>query len=408
MTQAALPPTVATATQHARGDLALAGPLLAGWAPGRVNLIGEHTDYNEGFVLPIAVERTVALVGRLADDPAEPTIRLYSTHHAATATFRVATPPTAADPQDVPLWARYIAGVVGELREAGLPVRGFSAAIAGDVPLGGGMSSSAALVMAALTWLNAALDLRQTPLDLARLGQRAETRGSGVHVGILDQAASALGRPGQAVYIDCRSLTYEYIPFALRDMALLVCETGVARSLTTVGYNDRRRECEAAAAQFAALSHAEGDPRPVRALRDVDDREYKRLGGGVPQPQRRRARHIITENERVGLATIALKLGEAGVFTRLLLSSHASLRDDYEVSCPELEAVVSIATRQRPQSGARLMGAGFGGSALIVAPQEHVDQIIADLQRDYTPPDGGPTRVHLLTPAGGPGTARIS
>jgi galactokinase len=405
MTQATLPPTVATATAHARGDLALSGPLLAGWAPGRVNLIGEHTDYNDGFVLPIAVARTVALVGRLADDPADQVVRLFSAHHQATATFAASDPPTAADPRDVPLWARYIAGVVGELREAGLPARGFSAAIAGDVPLGGGMSSSAALVMAALTWLNAALAMRQAPLDLARLGQRAETRGSGVQVGILDHAASALGRPGQAVLIDCRSLAYEYIPFALRDMALLVGETGVARSLTAVGYNDRRRECAEATARFAALIRDEGDPRPIHALRDVDERDYQRLGGDLPQPLRRRARHIVTENARVQLAANALKLGEADVFTRLLLSSHASLRDDYEVSCPELDAVVRVATRGRPQAGARLLGAGFGGSALIGAPQDQADAIIADLQRDYAPPAGGPTRVHHLAPAGGPGTA---
>ncbi|HKD74127.1 MAG TPA: galactokinase family protein, partial [Ktedonobacterales bacterium] len=208
-----IPPPATLATQHARQTLHLDGELLAGWAPGRVNLIGEHTDYNDGWVLPVAVDRVVALAGQPAPSSDEMVVRLYSVHHSEMATFSVAQPPSADDPQDVPLWARYIGGIVAEARDAGHQVHGFTATIAGDVPVGGGMSSSAALSVATLVWLDAAFHLGLDPLALARLAQRAETRGSGVRVGILDQAASVLGRPGQAVLIDCRSLATTYIPF---------------------------------------------------------------------------------------------------------------------------------------------------------------------------------------------------
>ena len=407
MHEATLPPTVAIAERHARDDLALQGALLAGWAPGRVNLIGEHTDYNEGYVLPIAIERTVALVGQVTDDGLA---RLFSAQHGQVATFALAQSPTADDPQDVPLWARYVAGAAGELRDAGYPIAGFSAAIAGDVPLGAGMSSSAALIMATLTWLTAATGIDIAPMDLARLGQRAETRGTGVRVGILDHAASALGQPGQALLIDCRSMAVERVPFTLDDAALLVCETGVEHSLATSGYNERRTQCEAATAAFAALLAAEGDKRSIRALRDVTERDLQRLGGDIEPVLRQRARHVLSENIRTLMAVTVLR-GESmrsAIFGNLLLSSHASLRDDYAVSSPELDAVVQIATRHRGSLGARLMGAGFGGSAIILAPLALIERITADLHADYPQRTGRTPVIHHLAPAGGPGTARLS
>lgn len=408
MTALSQPPTVASAAQAAREALHLTGPLLAGWAPGRVNLIGEHTDYNDGWVLPIAIERTVALVGQLADDPANAQVRLFSVQYQEMASFSTDDPPTAQATQSVPLWARYIAGVVGEWRAAGLPVRGFSAAIAGDVPLGSGLSSSAALIMAALTWLNAAFVLAQAPMALARLGQRAETRGSGVRVGILDHAASALGQPGQAMLIDCRSLNVQPIPFNLPDVTLLVCETGVERSLAETGYNTRRSECEQVLQRFVELLRAEGDPRPIEALRDVNEHDYQRLGGRIPQPLRNRARHVLSENIRTLLTATILQKGHVTMFGNVIMASHASLRDDYEVSSPELDAVVEIATGRLGSLGARMMGAGFGGSVLIVAPTEMADDITADLLARYPERTGRQPTLHRLTPAGGPGTATVA
>ena len=406
MTAPQLPPTVAVAAASAHDILHLTGPLLAGWAPGRVNLVGEHTDYNDGWVLPIAIERTVALVGSLAN-PDDSMVQLYSVHHQALASFSIINPPTAQATQDVPLWARYIAGVVGELRDAGMPVRGFSAAIAGDVPFGGGLSSSAALIIATLTWFNAALSLQQAPLDLARIGQRAETRGSGVRVGILDHAASVLGQPGQAMLIDCRSLNVQPIPFNLPEVSLLVCETGVERSLATTGYNQRRSECEQVLHLLADLLRAEGDRRPIEALRDVNERDYQRLGGRIPQPLRNRAHHVVSENIRTLLAATILQQGHVTMFGNVVMASHASLRDEYEVSSPELDAVVEIATRRLGALGARMMGAGFGGSALIVTTNDMADDIIADLQTLYPERTGRQPIIHRLAPAGGPGTATV-
>jgi len=391
----------------ARQMLNLTGDLLVGWAPGRVNLIGEHTDYNDGWVLPIAIERFVALAGQPTsiDDGV---VWLYSAHHQEVATFALDNPPSAADTQGVPLWARYIAGVIGEVHDAGLPIHGFTAAIAGDVPFGGGMSSSAALSIATLTWLNLAFHLEQEPLALARLGQRAETRGSGVRVGILDQAASVLGRPGQAVLIDCRTLEYTHVPFQLPDVGLLICETGVERSLAASAYNERRAECERAVKVFSNALGAEGDTRAITALRDVTEHDFLRLAGQVPNPARRRARHVISENHRTLSAVAALERGDAATFGRLVLGSHASLRDDYEVSCPELDVVVEIATRHAGTYGARLVGAGFGGGALIVAQLDAIEAISADLQRAYPERTGRQPTLHRITAAGGPGVAVLT
>jgi galactokinase len=269
------------------------------------------------------------------------------------------------------------------------------------------MSSSAALVIGALIWLNSAFELNQEPLALARIGQKAETRGTGVRVGILDQAASVLGRPGQAVLIDCRTLSYQHIPFQLPDTGLLICETGVERSLAHVGYNERRAQCEAAVAAFQAEFRAEGQPRDIKALRDITERDYQRLAGDVPEPARRRARHVIGENMRTLTAAVALGMGQAEVFGNLVLASHASLRDDYEVSCPELDAVVEIATGVPGGLGARLVGAGFGGSALIVAKTDALEAITARLQQEYPRRTHKRPTLHRITPAGGTGTATI-
>lgn len=405
MNERGYPAPVLEAEQGARSALGLSGELLAGWAPGRVNLIGEHTDYNAGWVLPIATERVVALVGQRRTDDA---VRLYSRHHREIASFSLAQLPDARDKRGAPLWARYIAGVLGQAGEQGLVLGGFSAAIAGDVPLGGGMSSSAALIIATLTWLKQAFGWSVEPLELARIGQRAETRGSGVRVGILDQAASVLGQPGIATLIDCRDLSVRAIPFRLPDVGLLICETGVERSLATTGYNQRVAECEAATAAFAAALRAEGDPRPVQALRDITQLDYLRLAGQLPEPARQRARHIISENARTLAAADALLASDAVTFGRLVLESHASLRDDYAVSCPELDVVVEIAMRVPGALGARLVGAGFGGGALIVARQEALDPIAARLQLDYSARTGRTPTIHRVVPAGGPGSATLT
>ncbi len=396
------PPAVIPAVASAHADLGLSGEMRAAWAPGRVNLIGEHTDYNDGFVLPIAIERTVALAGQGVSGRG---VRLHSVHHGETATFALDASPSARDPAGVPVWARYVAGVVAEAQAAGLPVRGFTAAIAGDVPLGGGMSSSAALIVATLTWLAEANGWNLAPLDLARLGQRAEQRGTGVQVGIMDHAVSLLGRSGQAILLDCRSLEYRYIPFQDATARLLICETGVEHALAaSSGYNTRRQECHEATLRFAELL----PERAIRSLRDVTERDVARLAHHLPDPLRQRARHVVTENARVLASVAALEAGDMSRLGALVLASHASLRDDYAVSVPELDRVVEIATRRPEIPGARMIGAGFGGSVLIVLSQHDVANVQADLREMYVTPNGAPPAMHLLAPAGGPGTMLIA
>jgi len=399
---------VTVATQYAQSTFQLQGDMLAAWAPGRVNLIGEHTDYNDGYVLPVAIKQVVAFVGQMGTDPMDTQVHLYSVHHNEQASFDIRHLPDASDTQQVSLWARYISGVLAVLQESGVTLRGFSAVIAGDVPLGGGMSSSAALLIASLTWLDAAFALHKTALELAHLGQQSETRGSGVRVGILDHAASVLGKPGQAVLIDCRSLATTYVPFQLANVELLICETGVERSLATSKYNERRAECEEAVRALASAMHNEGQVQTPHALRDITEQDLLRLGGHIDQPARQRARHVITENQRTLDAVEALHNDDAQRFGDLILRSHASLRDDYAVSCPELDAVVEIATAVPGALGARLVGAGFGGGALIVAESAAIPAIEAALYEQYPARSHRQPTIYRVAAAGGPGTAIVS
>jgi len=379
------------------------GPLTLAWAPGRVNLIGEHTDYNDGWVLPVAVDRVAVLAGRKRSDGV---VQLFSTHHQEAASFTLddLTPDNAARRgADLPGWARYLLGVAAELLGAGCALTGAGAAIAGDVPLGAGMSSSAALEVCAATFFLALAGLEIEPLRVARLCQHAEHHAVGVRVGILDQAASCLGRAGQAILLDCRSLAYEYIPFNLPDAALVVCDTGVRRELAASAYNERRQQCEEAAALLARALAAEGVGSPVTALRDVSPEAFARHAEKLPEPLRRRARHVISENASVQQAAEALRAGDAARFGQLLYESHASLRDDYEVSSAELDAVVEIARQTPGVWGARLTGAGFGGCALVLAKREAVEPLGAALAREYPARAGRQATVYACAVGDGPG-----
>ncbi len=395
------------AYQRAFGDDAEArqGPLTLAWAPGRVNLIGEHTDYNDGWVLPVAVDRVAALAGRGRGDG---TVRLFSSHHQATASFALEglAPDNAAQRgADLPGWARYPLGVAAEMQGAGYALIGADAAIAGDVPLGAGMSSSAALEVCAAMFFAALAGLALDPLQVARLCQQAEHHAVGVRVGILDQAASCLGRAGQAILLDCRSLAYDYIPFNLPDVALVVCDTGVRRELAASAYNERRRQCEEATALLAQALAAEGSTQPITALRDISPDAFARHEATLPEPLRRRARHVISENARVQQAADALRAGDAARFGRLLSASHASLRDDYEVSSAELDAIVEIACQTPGVLGARLTGAGFGGCALALADSNAVEPLRAALAREYPARAGRQPSVYPCAVGDGAGVA---
>jgi len=322
-------------------------------APGRVNLIGEHTDYNEGFVLPIAIERQVVacLAGR--DDGK---ITFASMQAAGVAAVSLDGPLRPGRPA----WANYCKGVAAGLIAAGVELRGADILLDSNVPIGAGLSSSAALEVCTATALLAAAG-RAGALrgrDLALLCQRAENEFAGAPCGIMDQSISVMAQAGRALLLDCRSGAAEQVPFDDDAKVLLVVDTRVRHEIGAGEYGKRRARCAAVA-----------DKLGLRALRDADEDMIERAaaGGTLDSLEARRARHVTTEIARTLGAVEALKAGDYGRFGRLMLESHASLRDDYEVSCPELDAVVDIAQPLDGVYGARMTGGGFGGSAIVLA-----------------------------------------
>jgi galactokinase len=321
-------------------------PELVASAPGRINLIGEHTDYNGGFVLPCAVGRRVAVaVDRGGDE-------LYSTNFDETR--RMGREKDSS-------WADYPRGVAWAFGEAGHEVGDFRAAYAGDVPLGSGLSSSAAIEAATALALDALFGLDIERKELALLCQRAENEFVGVQSGIMDQYASLLCEEGSALLVDCRSLEAESVPLDLAgaDLALLVCDTRVERGLADTGYNDRRAACERAAGTLG-----------VEQLRDAGVEDLGRLSG----EELKRARHIVTENARVLEAVEALRARDFEELGRLMYASHASMRDDFEISTRELDAFVELAEATGAH-GARLTGAGFGGCAIALVRTGKTDEL---------------------------------
>ena len=324
-------------------------PELVASAPGRVNLIGEHTDYNGGFVLPCAIDhRIAAAVGSSPDGEGT----LFSTDFDEEHSLG-----ERADGS----WADYPRGVVWAMRQNGAEVPAFRAAFAGDVPLGSGLSSSAAIEAATALALDALFGLDLSKKDLALLCQRAENDFVGVPTGIMDQYASLLSSAGSALLIDCRSLEAETVPLDLEEagLTLLVCDTRVERGLADTGYEDRRKTCENAARTLG-----------VRELRDADEEYLNRLEGD----ELKRARHIVRENARVLEAVRALRESDFCTFGRLMYDSHLSMRDDFEISTPELDAFVETA-RESGALGARLTGAGFGGCAIALTAEAEADTL---------------------------------
>lgn len=402
-------PTVFSSTR------AYTSPTGAAWAPGRVNLIGEHTDYNDGFVLPIAVDRVAAFAGRARGDC---NVHVWSTHFREGAQFSLANLPGDFEKtrDSLPGWARYILAVVNELLKAGSSISGFDAVMGGDVPVGGGMSSSAALEVAtaqacalfsqgALTigFENAAL----TPIEVAQLCQRAEHSASGARTGILDQAASCLGRPGKAVLLDCRSLEYRYYPFDAPGLSLVVIDTGVRRELVSSAYNERRSQCEEATQMLRDLIQR-NEPgntaaRSIRALRDITPEQFARYGLRLPDVLRRRAGYIIAEDRRVMETVDLLQKGAFEEIGKLLWQSHAGLRDDYEVSCMELDTLVEIARQVDGVLGARMLGGGFGGCTINLVRDEAVTALRQAVSEQYPAKTGREATIDIARAAGGPG-----
>ena len=334
------------AARRAFADRFGAPPEIVVRAPGRVNLIGEHTDYNDGFVLPMAIDRAVVVALR---PRADRRVRVVALDVGGETTFDL----DALD-HGGPGWAEYLKGSAWALAESGGELHGWEGVVTGDVPRGAGLSSSAALELATLRAFAAVADAPWDAAAMARIGQRAENAWVGVNCGIMDQMVSAAGEAGHAVLIDCRTLDTQAVPLPDGTVAV-VLDTGTRRGLVDSAYNERRAACEEAAEALG-----------VTALRDTTPDALAKRRGDLDETVYRRARHVVTENARTLEAADAMRSGDAARLGVLMDASHASLRDDFEVSSPALDQLAALAREADGCHGARMTGAGFGGCAVAL------------------------------------------
>jgi len=338
-------------------------------APGRVNLIGEHTDYNDGFVMPVAIDfSTWAKVSPLDSRK----LQIFSENYGEEIEVDLDDPRLA--PRDH--WSDYPIGVAVVLERAGHRLRGARLELRGEVPIGSGLSSSAAIEVATAGALvaNSGLDIDRR--ELALLCQRAENEFVGARVGIMDQFASLFGQEQKALLLDCRSLEYRLLPLP-DNVRLIICNTMVKHALASSAYNERRAQCEAGVKHLAQFLPG------ITALRDVTSEQLEQYREGLPEVVYRRCRHVITENARVLAAGEALERGDLNRFGQLMAESHASLRDDYEVSVKELDLMVALAGTVDGVYGARMTGGGFGGCTVNLVRTEMVENFRAHVARGY-------------------------
>jgi galactokinase len=356
-------------------------------APGRVNLIGEHTDYNEGFVMPVAIGFSTFVTITPRTDRQ---ISLVSENFSAEVEFDLddPNPTTAGD------WTDYPRGVAVTLERAGYRLSGATLRIRGEVPIGAGLSSSAAIEVATCLALLNNSGFSVEPVEIAKLCQRAENEFVGMRCGIMDQFVSSCGQAGKALMLDCRSLGYEQLPLA-PGACLIICNTMVKHALLAGEYNTRRAECEAGVRHFA-----QSLPN-VRSLRDVTQTDLKRYGDDLSEVIYRRCRHVITENARVIEAAKVLKRDDLAGFGQLMNESHRSLRDDFEVSCKELDVMVELAQPIPGVYGARMTGGGFGGCTVNLVDAENVEEFKRRVAQGYSEVTGLVPDIYVSSAAEG-------
>jgi galactokinase len=368
-------------------DASKQDPEAVAFAPGRVNLIGEHTNYNEGFVLPAAVDRGVAVAGRRV--PGD-TFTLHAVDVAESCTF--SRGGLQRDPGHS--WADYFKGVVWALGKRGIEVPVCVVTITGDIPRGAGLSSSAAYEVAAVRLLSALGGFEVPSLDVAKMAREAENGFVGVACGIMDQMASTFGEQGKALLLDCRSLAHETVELPA-GLKIVVVNSGVHHSLGSSEYNQRRAECEEGVRILASL-------RPgVRSLRDVGPDDEARFFDRLPPVVRKRCRHVVSENARVLDAVKAMRSGDSVRLKTLMAASHASLRDDYQVSVPELDVLVDLALPLPACHGARLTGAGFGGSTVNLVEAASVESFSQSIAAGYRTRTGRAAEIYVFEPSAG-------
>ena len=350
-------------------------------APGRVNLIGEHTDYNDGFVLPAAIDRAAYVA---ASPRTDRTVAAESLNFEGL----ISVDLDEAEARPRTDWGKYVQGVALTLEALGYRLTGADLLIAGDVPLGAGLSSSAALEVSVAFALSSLAGHVIDGMELAGIGQAAEHKYGGVRSGIMDQFASVHGRAGQALFLDCRNLEWSAIP--LGDAAFVICNTRTKHDLAAGEYNKRRAECEQVAAILGKAS-----------LREVTLAEIGSMPPNPPEILKKRARHVVTENERVLAAVAALRSDDLRKLGALIDASHESLRDDYEVSSRELDIMVEIARRQAGVLGARMIGGGFGGCTINLMPREAREEFSSAVQREYLNATGIQAEIYEVNVANG-------
>lgn len=357
-------------------------PLYIVRAPGRVNLIGEHTDYNEGFVLPMAIDREIYIALSPRSDKR---IELYSLDFENPANFSLSDFEKGDEG-----WVEYVKGMAWALQEAGFALTGWQGVSAGNIPVGAGLSSSAALELAVARAFATVSDLPWDAARMALLGQKCENMWVGVNSGIMDQMVSAAGKEGHALLIDCRTLETCAAPLP-QETAVVILDTATRRGLVDSAYNERRQQCEAAAAYFG-----------VPALRDVDIATFNAKAEGLDPVTRKRAKHIITENQRTLDAMAAMLQDDPRVLGKLINESHASLRDDFEVSSDELNQIVACALRRTTAVfGARMTGAGFGGCAVALVRDYHAKAFAQAVAACYQAATGLSPNVYICFPSAG-------
>jgi len=369
------------------GELFGGDPEVAVRAPGRVNLIGEHTDYNDGFVMPVAIDRFIAMAASKSEGEE---VELHSLDYAASVRF----PLSHIEYDHQHLWSNYFKGVAYLLRQEGYEIGGCRVVLKGDIPQGAGLSSSAALEVASALTLKSLFALPLADKQLIRLCQRAENEFVGVRCGIMDQFVSCLARLGSALFLDCRELSYGHIPFS-DEFRVMVCNTMVRRELASSQYNIRRGECEEGVRILAQKLPG------IKALRDVSLDEFLQHRHLLPPLVSKRCRHVIKENQRVLEGTEMLKRGDMHGFGRLMHLSHYSLKEDYEVSCPELDCMVELAESTEGVVGARMTGAGFGGCTVNIVHRDKAEEAQKSISSRYNKEMGVEPEIYLTSPAEG-------
>ena len=364
-------------------------PTFVARAPGRVNLIGEHTDYNDGFVMPLAINHATWIALR---PRADGIVSVHSLDYDATETFAVNGPFSKGSVQ----WIEYIKGVAWVMKNAGYKLTGWDGVLCGDVPQGAGLSSSAALEVVTARALVAASELRWDPVRMAIVGQSAENRWIGMNCGIMDQMISATGQAGHAIMIDCRVVVTDRAADALTPVPLppgtsvIILDTATRRGLVDSKYNERRSQCEAASKFFG-----------VKALRDVDPGRFNAESDGLDEVTRRRARHVIYENTRVLAAAEAMRRGDVVSLGMQMVESHKSLRDDYEVSSDALNVMVDLSLEEKCCFGARMTGAGFGGCAVALVDAASADAFATTIAEKYQTKTNLSPNVYVCTATAG-------